>query len=297
MYEQIEKPKENNSRAVTKCVGQKKSKANQDLGSTEKKTVKKRVKAESSITPNRLLSKHSSLLMERNYGSFGQQPPIQLGRFEKGRWVSDGEIHHRKLKNEFYPTYEFVTKVEDGEYISPNDGRRKIIDPEWLKLWGEYDELWATASKINNMANVNKNTGGGNHEWEEFAVDTPLHNKKLQIDAEGGFLKEQEVGPGPIPMKDHPAEVEVDELIQRAKNAYEQWSNGEMTFQNRGTDDDHTLSSDGLKRLKKRTLPQNWTLQPSISKQWALHRAGNEHAPEDPNSPNGKMTYIYHLKL
>lgn len=235
------------------------------------------------------------LQAKANTLSIQQEQIAQLAGIEKGKWVSDGEIHYRNLSDEFYPTFGFVTKVEDKGYTNPTDNRKNVISPVWLALWNEYDQLWSAASAIHNYANANRTLYGAAHEWESFAVGTPLYDKRLEIIAAGGFLTKGQQGPGPIPMVDHPEEILVDNFIARALAAYAVWMAGVKTKQNRGPKDPQGLSKLGLKILKARVLPQNWTFHPSESGTWALHRSGNQNTPEDPDAPNGRMTFIYHV--
>lgn len=232
--------------------------------------------------------------LQNMFHNYSAQQPMQMVRMEAGKYVSDGEIHYRNLADEFYATYGFVSRVEDNGYVNPGDGRRQIISQGWLALWNEYDALWTQASSIHNYVTANKTMYGADHEWESFAVGTPLHDKRLEIIAVGGFLAKGQQGPGGIPMVADPNEVLVDNFIARAIAAYNLWMGGVKTKQNRGPKDPQGLVRAGIDILKTRALPQHWSLHPSNSGTWALHRSGNQHTPEDPDSPNGRMTFIYH---
>ncbi|MDW3193000.1 MAG: hypothetical protein R8G66_11570 [Cytophagales bacterium] len=296
MYEQVEKPKENKNRAIAKSVGQKKSIGKPGIGFVDNRpdAVAQR-KLQDMVISSSQVKQAAQLHAKVDNNSTQQMQPFQLAGIEKGKWVSDGEIHHKKLSDEFYPTYGFVTHVEDNGYIEPANGRRKIIAPAWLTLWNEYDQLWSAASQTHNYANANRTMYSADHEWESFAVDTPLHNKRLEIIAAGGFLTTGQQRPGPIPIVDHPEEVLVDNFVARALAAYAAWMAGVKTKQNRGPKDPQGLTNLGSNILKGRALPQHWTFHPSNSGTWAMHRSGNANTPEDPDSPNGRMTFIYHV--
>jgi len=212
---------------------------------------------------------------------------VQRAGIVAGKWVSDGEIHHEKLAAEFYPTWGFVSRLDDrGGWTNPADGRMKLIDPAWRTPWNAYDALWTQASQVHNYANVNKTLYGAAHEFESFAAGTALHNQRLAVIAAGGLLSRGQDGPGPIPMVDHHDEVAVDQFIARALAAYAAWLPN-PTLTDRGPSDGGQLTPSQLIRLQARhSYGPGWTFHPSDTGGFSLHHPG----------PLGAPTFIYHTQ-
>jgi len=289
-----QKTQENPSKSVANNASVKKSSNHLDFGFTDNRpeaTAQRKLQEVANRIPQVQQLQAIQKMADTHVGAnnISSTTPIQMGKWVKGRYVEDDELDKGELSDIFYSTWSYVENLDEkngdpSKYSYP----KQNLAPAWLLAWKAFETQW-DALHIPWVAS-------GRTDFSNYAKGQPIWNLKTALDGVGGGLKKGENGAAKLPHVRHQEELNIDAFITRANVAYIAW--GAMappTMGTRGPSDGNQLTNSEVNILTSNKRPKpGWTLHPSDTGGFALHKPGPANAPID-NKTGKKATFIYHV--
>jgi len=289
-----QKTQENPSKSVANNGSVKQSRNHLDFGFTDNRPEATAQRKLQGIINNSPQVKHLNAMQKMadtrvGANNISSTKPIQMGKWVKGKYVEDDELDKGELSDVFYSTWSYVETLDEkngdpAQYSYP----KQNLAPAWLIAWQAFEAQW-DALHILWVAS-------GRTDFSNYAKGQAIWNLKTALDGVGGSLKKGEKGAAKLPHVRHQEELNIDAFITRADVSFLVWSAMVLpTLATRGPFDGNQLTHTEVLILTsgKRPMP-GWTVHPSDTGGFALHKPGPGHAQIDPKTGK-KATFIYHV--